>query len=106
MRSSPSRWRLYEPGEIERLRLLLEMTYVELGMVPPSHYPWDDRGSLQRCLNSLDPEARRRACRKFRKFVRKVKHKGKNPSYHTKQRAVRYKIEFDYVNVSPVDNDE
>lgn len=100
-------WRSYEPGEIESLRLLLEMTYVELGMVPPSHYPWDDRGSLQRCLESLEPEARRRACRKFRKFVRKVRQKGwKNPGFHTKQRAVKYKIEFEYVNRCPSDNDE
>jgi len=83
------------------------MAYIDLGMVPPSQYPWDDRGSLQRCLNSLEPEARRKACRKFRKLVRKTRAKDrKHSNFHTKQRAVKYRIEFHCVGEHPADNDE
>lgn len=83
------------------------MTYLELGLVPPSHYPWEDRGSLKRCLETLDPVARRKACRKFRKISRGVRVKSQgHASFHTKQTSVKYKIQKEHMRTAPSDNDE
>jgi len=60
---------------------LLNMKYVDLGLVPPAHYPNDDDTSLEKCLSVLGPEQARIAKRKFRKLSRKAR-SGKKGSYH------------------------
>lgn len=70
---------------------LLNMKYVDLGLVPPAHYPNDDDTSLEKCLSVLGPEQARIAKRKFRKLSRKVRSckSGKRGCYHTIQSAVK-----------------
>lgn len=70
---------------------LLNMKYVDLGLVPPAHYPNDDDTSLEKCLSVLGPEQARIAKRKFRKLSRKAR-SGEKGSYHTRQSAVKWYV--------------
>lgn len=99
-------WIEFDDGRLARMRLLLDMTFLTMGMVPPSHYPDDVQGSLELALSTLTPEERRKACRKYRKIVRKVWSKHwKNPGFRTKQVAVRYYVKKQVLD-DRQDNDE
>lgn len=99
-------WLPSDSADIEVRKLLVNMRYVELGLVPPAQYPLEEKGSLEACLSSLSPEERKRACRKFRKLVRKVRRKKvRTAGFYTKQRAVKYKIELSLF-AKAIDNDE
>lgn len=99
-------WLPIDSADIEVRKLLVNMRYIELGLVPPAQYLSEGKGSLDVCLETLSPEERRRTCRKFRKLVRKVRRKKVRTSgFYTKQRAVKYKIEVSlFAKVD--DNDE
>lgn len=99
-------WLPADSVDIEVRKLLVNMRYIELGLVPPAQYLCEEKGSLDVCLKSLSPEERRRACRKFRKLVRKVRRKKvRTAGFYTKQRAVKYKIEL-ALFTKHIDNDE
>lgn len=99
-------WFEFASADIEMRKMITSMAYIDLGLVPPSQYPHSEIGSLQACLSSLDPESRRKACRKFRKLVRNVRDKKcRTSSFYRKQRTVRYRIEQS-VFIDPEDNDE
>jgi len=92
--------------QLEVRMMLVNMAYVDLGLVPPAHYSQEVPGSLDSCLSTLSDEQRRKACRKFRKIVRQSKRKNdRKMGFYTKQRTVRYKIEQS-IFVEPQDNDE
>jgi hypothetical protein len=93
--------------DYETEKFLLEITYLNLGMVPPSHYPRVEIGSLQRCLSSMDPEEAKRSRRKFRKFRRKAKKESwVDPSFNTVQSAVKWHVVKNYLRNRLPDNDE
>lgn len=100
-------WLSVDYVDIEVRKLLVNMRYIELGLVPPAQYLYDHpRKSLNVCLETLSPEERRRTCRKFRKLVRKVlRKKVRTSNFYTKQRAVKYKIER-ALFTKLIDNDE
>ena len=94
--------------EIEKM--LIDIAYMNLGLVPPSHYPRSVDGSLDSCLGSLPDDESRRARRKFRKVLRRSR-KGKKgewekSSYDTKQSMVRWYVTQNYVNCRVSDNDD
>jgi hypothetical protein len=96
--------------DYEIMKMLIDITYVNLGMVPPSHYPKDLNGSLKACLESLDPIEARKAKRKFRKILRKSR-KGKKgdhskSSYDTRQSSVKWYVIDNYVKQETIDNDD
>jgi hypothetical protein len=91
-------------------KLLVDIAYANLGLVPPSHYPRSSIGSLNESLSSMDEVSRRKATRKFRKLLR-LSRKGKkgdwNKSSHdSKQSAVRAHVFRKYVLSIVTDNDE
>lgn len=93
--------------DYETEKFLLEITYLNLGMVPPSHYPRSDVGSLERCLAGMDPDEAHRAKRKFRKFRRRSKKAHwKSPSFDTVQCAVKWHIVNRHMRSDLPDNDE
>lgn len=99
-------WIEFNNGDFERMKLLIDMAYLSMGMVPPSHYPDDMMKSLDFALSTLSPEERRKACRKYRKMVRKVWSSGwKNPGFRTKQAAVKYHVRKVVLDTRQ-DNDE
>lgn len=99
-------WIEFDNGGLARMRLLIDMAFLSMGMVPPSHYPDDEQKSLDFALSTLTPEERLRARRKYRKLVRKVWSKSwKNPGFRTKQAAVKYYVRKQVLN-DKQDNDE
>ena len=62
----------------DRLELLTDITYLDLGLITPGTI-WSayghgkDGDHLRSALNVMDPEEARRAKRKFRKLHRKIK---------------------------------
>jgi len=91
----------------EMQQLLTDMAYVDLGLVPPSHYPRNSQGSLDSCLSQLDPADARKAKRKFRKLLRKSQNAStERASYEKRQSRVKWYIIERYVNLTPIDNDE
>ena len=98
-------WFEFDNGNRERMRLMVDMAYLSMGMVPPSHYPEDINESLNAALSTLDPASRRKACRKYRKMVRKVWSKSwRNPGFRTKQAAVKFYVKRTLHDTQ--DNDE
>jgi hypothetical protein len=98
-------WIEFDNGGKERMRLMIDMAYLDMGIVPPSHYPEDLDKSLNAALSTLTEDERRRACRKYRKLVRKVWNKSwKNPSFRKKQAAVRFYVRKGILDTQ--DNDE
>jgi len=96
---------VYFDWEIQRL--LTDMAYIDLGLVPLSHYPNDIRSSLRSSLEKLDPDDARRAKRKFRKLLKKAWKKDRNPtSFGAKQYSVKWYIVSHYVKAPIIDNDE
>ena len=99
-------WIEFDNGGMARMRLLIDIAFVSMGMVPPSHYPDDVQKSLETALSTLEPAERKIACRKYRKMVRKVWSKSwKNPGFRTKQAAVKYYVRKQVLN-DRQDNDE
>jgi len=97
--------RVYFNWEIQQL--LTDIAYVDLGLVPPSHYPRSSQSSLQLSLQQLDPADSRKAKRKFRKILKKAwKGKRDPPSYDARQNCVKWYIIEHYVSANPVDNDD
>lgn len=93
--------------DYETEMFLLEITYLNLGLVPLSHYPKGQIGSLNECLSSLGEEKARAAKRKFRKFRRRSRKKGQGlPSYETVQNSVKWHILNRYIREKIPDNDE
>lgn len=95
--------------DYETERILIDIVYVDLGLVPPSHYPRQSNGSLNACLQSLDPIDARRSKRKFRKLLR-TSRKGKTgewgkSSYDTRQSMVKWHVIDRYVRGEMSDND-
>ncbi len=91
-------------------RLLVDIAYANLGLVPPSHYPHDDLNSLKKSLSSMEETQSRKSKRKFRKLLRRSR-KGKKGdwkelSYDSKQSAVRSHIFRKHVMSIVADNDE
>jgi hypothetical protein len=94
--------------EIEKM--LIDIAYMNLGLVPPSHYPRAVPKSLEMCLSALDHDEAHRAKRKFRKMLRRSQ-KGKKgdwekSSFDTKQSMVRWHITKNYVRADVRDNDD
>lgn len=93
--------------DYETEMFLLEIAYLNLGLIPPSHYPKSSKGSLNDSLASLDENSARATKRKFRKFRRKTKKKGWiRPSYDAVQNAVKWHILSKYIREKIPDNDE
>ena len=69
---------------------VIDFVYLTLGLIPPSHYPYCVKGSLETSLESLGYENAKVARRKFRKFLRKTQ-KAKNFSTN-QNRVKRYLI--------------
>jgi hypothetical protein len=91
----------------EMQQLLTDIAYVNLGLVPPSHYPRGVKESLISSLNQLDPSDARKAKRKFRKLRRKAcGEKDGDLSYDTRQSRVKWYIIDRYIKMDAVDNDE
>jgi len=91
-------------------RLLVDIAYTNLGLVPPSHYPWGEVGSLENSLSSLGCAHSRKSKRKFRKILRRSR-KGKKgdwarSSYNCKQSAVRAYVTRKHLHSDFPDNDE
>lgn len=91
------------------MKMLIDIAYIDLGLVPPSHYPRDSRGSLKACLESLDPSVAQQAKRKFRKVLR-ASRKGKKgdwqkSSFNTRQSMVKWYLIDKYVTHGAEDND-
>ena len=95
------------------MKMLIDIAYIDLGLVPPSHYPKDSRGSLKACLESLDPSVAQQAKRKFRKVLRASRKRKKGDwqksSFDTRQSMVRWylidKYVAEYVADGVEDND-
>lgn len=72
--------------------LLIDMEYLNRGLIPWSHYNSDEKErSLSRRLEDMPPEEQRAARRKFRKLLRKLLKKGarlNKESYWSRQYAV------------------
>jgi len=84
--------------------LLIDMTYIDLGLIPPTHM--SGIGGLRLALDSLDPDLQRKFKRKFRKFLRRSWNKHwNNPSSETKQRAVKNYVLRNHVLVPIPDPD-
>ena len=85
---------------------LVDFAYLNLGLIPRSHYNLNEENSLQACLSTMSEDERRKASRKFRKVVRKQKWKDASKiDFHKKQRAVYHFVLRNFIY--PVeDNDE
>jgi hypothetical protein len=91
----------------ETQKFLIEIEYLNLGLVPLSHYPRSVNGSLEACFLSMEPEKARASKRKFRKILRKARKSGiTKMSYDSRQSAVKWHIMNNYVLIDAVDNDE
>jgi hypothetical protein len=99
-------WTMTE-AERKMFDLVRDMRYLDIGLIPPSQYSSQEPGSLQACLESLDPVARRKACRKYRKLVRQsLKSRSSKSGFHTKMRAVKFRIESELFDFTGPDCDE
>lgn len=77
----------------EQFVFFLDFTYVNLGLVPQSHYMNKDANSLDECFKLFDEEQATKMKRKFRKFLRKTKLKGcKEASFYKRQEAVKWYV--------------
>jgi len=79
------------------ISLLIDMEYLNRGLVPWSHYNSNDEEklSLNERLNEMTPEERRTANRKFRKSLRKELRRGRQinkKSYWSRQYVVYHSI--------------
>lgn len=93
--------------DIQHTMFLVDVAFLNLGLVPRSHYSPDVFGSLDACLGTLSDEDRRKANRKFRKVVRKCKwKKDSKADFHKKQRAVYYYVLKNFIHHKDPDNDE
>ena len=72
--------------------LLVEIEYLNQGLVPYSFYFNKEEKSLEACLLDLDEEDRRKAKRKFRKLLRKTRKSKKkfSDTFLGNQNAVYY----------------
>ena len=94
----------------ELTNLLVDLAYIELGLVPVSQYQRSEIGSLQKCLMSLDKDMRRKTTRKFRKMKRKSGIKNRKTLRKITnvdfQNSVYFHIIEKYAQIEVSDNDE